>query len=189
MHQAPKWLLSCCRGAQRKARQAEQLQAWNRARSLQNEIKCSYLLNYRRPRILYCFSLSVTLMGLLFVLWIESCPKRAKAFILSIFSTVWTDLSIFATLEHQSALSSSRVLKVSHKVSPFYSISTFCNRISIICNQIDVIMLHGNCHSPILLTAVAVRDKEQAADLWGLFTHSQRCPVALYCCTTPILES
>lgn len=46
-----------------------------------------------------------------------------------------------------------RLVKCLH----FPQLPFFCIRISIICNQIDVIMLYGSCHPPILLATVAVQ--------------------------------
>lgn len=48
-------------------------------------------------------------------------------------------------------------LQTRHIPAVSISVTTFSNRISIICNQIDVIMLNGICRSPIPLTAEPVR--------------------------------
>lgn len=55
MHQAPKWLLSCCCGTRRKAWQTEQLLAGLKQGKVisQNEIYCCYLLkHYLAPGLL-----------------------------------------------------------------------------------------------------------------------------------------
>lgn len=114
MHQAPKWLLSCCCGTRRKAWQTEQLLGWNRARSL-------FLWN-----VLWLAAETFLFQGDIYKF--GKYPRRKT------YVSQWlhseTNLLIFASIKHQN-----QCVKWLSEYLHLTLLPLYCYRIWIICNQ------------------------------------------------------
>ena len=128
MHQAPKWLLSCCCGTRRKAWQTEQLLAGLKQGKVisPNEIYCCYLLkHYLAPRLLD-HSGSAAVHFSYIGRWFEEKKKRskkAKSLIIKIFefSEYYPNGPVNITANMSAAL---WMCQMTVTVSPFCSITT-----------------------------------------------------------------